>query len=180
MQQIQQGDLTAFAQLVNQYKSYVYTIVFRVVRVAEDAEEASQDVFVKVFQKIKTYNGESKFSTWLYAIAYRTAIDYRRKMNRSPVYADIENDHRELFIANKRTDAPIHSEDQKKFLEQAINMLNSEQALVITLYYLKEFQIKEITEIAKMTTSKVKVLLYRARKNLKEIIYTNFQNELEL
>ena len=178
LQQAQQGDLKAFARLIDQHKAYVYTIIYRIVGSKVDAEEASQDVFVKVFKKLNSYNGESKFTTWLYSIAYRTAIDHKRKMNRIPAYAGIDENISKVFVANSRTDESLDITERRNYLNKAIDMLNDEQAAVITLYYLRDYNIEEIREITEMTKSNIKVILYRARIKLKEIIQNNFQNEL--
>ena len=65
----------AFQQLVERYQNYVFTIVLQIVRTREEAEEAAQDVFLKVYRQLAGFEQKSKFSTWLYTIAYRTAID---------------------------------------------------------------------------------------------------------
>lgn len=178
LQQAQQGDQDAFAKLVDQYKSYVYTIVYRVIGTSAVAEEVSQDVFVKVYRKLNTFTGESKFSSWLFSVAYRTAIDQRRKLQRQPVTSEIQAQHQEYFIAENASDQTIIDTERKHFLQKAIDNLNEEQAGVITLFYLKEHTIQEICEISGMTKSKVKVLLFRARKKLKTILQNNHKNEI--
>ena len=73
------GNTRAFGELVERYQAFVFTIVLRIVKVREEAEEVAQDAFIKAFQSIATYRGESKFSSWLYSIAYRKALDAIRK-----------------------------------------------------------------------------------------------------
>ena len=76
-----QGNTSSYNYLVNNYKDMVYTIAIKIVRNREDAEEVAQDSFIKAFQKLNSFKGESKFSTWLYTIVYRTAISKIRKNN---------------------------------------------------------------------------------------------------
>ena len=76
---VRAGDSSAFSYLVDNYKDMAYTIALKIVRNAEDAEEVAQDSFIKAFQQINTFQGKSKFSTWLYTIVYRTAISKTRK-----------------------------------------------------------------------------------------------------
>ena len=71
---ILQGDSNAYAYLIDKYKNMAYTIAIKIVKNTEDAEEVAQDSFLKAFQKLETFKGDSKFSTWLYTIIYRNAI----------------------------------------------------------------------------------------------------------
>ena len=73
------GDTRAFGTLVTQYKDLVYTVALRVVKVHEEAEEVAQDVFIKAYESLASYRGEAKFSSWLYSITYRKALDRVRK-----------------------------------------------------------------------------------------------------
>ena len=81
IEKVLQGDTSSYNYLVNNYKDMVYTLAIKIVRNHEDAEEVAQDSFVKAFQKLNSFKGESKFSTWLYTIVYRTAISKIRKKN---------------------------------------------------------------------------------------------------
>ena len=77
--QVLKGDTKSFAYLIDKHKDMVYTVALRIIRNREDAEELAQDVFVKAFQSIDKFKKESKFSTWLYRIAYNTSISKVRK-----------------------------------------------------------------------------------------------------
>ena len=66
-----QGETQAFGTLVERYQDFVFTIVYRMVKVREEAEEVAQDSFVKAFESLSSFRGEAKFSSWLYSIAYR-------------------------------------------------------------------------------------------------------------
>src|SRR5436190_18574132 len=79
IKQVLGGDHQAFAALVNRYQNYVYTLVLRMIKSREDAEEVAQDVFVKAYRSLADFRGESKFSTWLYTIANTTSITFLRK-----------------------------------------------------------------------------------------------------
>ena len=79
IEKILQGDTSSFSFLVESYKDMAYTIAMKIVRNAEDAEEVAQDSFVKAYQQLQSFKGNSKFSTWLYTIVYRTAISKIRK-----------------------------------------------------------------------------------------------------
>ena len=81
IEKVLQGDTSSYNYLVNNYKDMEYNLAIKIIRNHEDAEEVAQDSFVKAFQKLNSFKGESKFSTWLYTIVYRTAISKIRKKN---------------------------------------------------------------------------------------------------
>jgi RNA polymerase sigma factor (sigma-70 family) len=69
------GDTSSFGKLVERYQDFVFTIAFRIMKVREEAEEVAQDSFIKAYESLNSFRGESKFSSWLYSIAYRKALD---------------------------------------------------------------------------------------------------------
>jgi RNA polymerase sigma factor (sigma-70 family) len=73
------GDQAAYRSLIDRYQKYVFTIAYNILKNREEAEEAAQDVFIKVYKTLRGFERKSKFSTWLYTIAYRTALDYQKK-----------------------------------------------------------------------------------------------------
>src|SRR5215510_14691733 len=77
--QVLNGDHQAYAQLVNRYQSYVFTLALRFTKNREDAEEVAQDIFVKAYRALADFKGNSKFSTWLYTIVNNTCITFLRK-----------------------------------------------------------------------------------------------------
>lgn len=79
IERIKQGDHEAFSWIVDKYKDLVYTLCIKMLSSEEDAEEAAQDVFVKVYKSINSFRGNSKFSTWIYRITYNQCISYIRK-----------------------------------------------------------------------------------------------------
>ena len=77
------GDANAFAALVDRYKDMVYTLSLRMTGSREEAEELSQDTFIKVYRSLAKFRGESRFSTWLYKVAYNTCLDHLKKIKRT-------------------------------------------------------------------------------------------------
>ncbi len=160
------GDTNAFSHLINKYKDMVFTLVIKIVKSQEDAEEVAQDSFIKAYQKLDSFKGQSKFSTWLYTIAYRNALTKVRKKKLETT--DIDS----YVIDNHKDDhefpqiEAIKNNEQEKYVKQAIENLGETDALLITLFYLNDNSIEEIQEITEMTQSNVKVRLFRARKRL--------------
>jgi len=164
--EVLQGDTNAFTYLIDKYKNMAYTIAIKIVKNTEDAEEVTQDSFLKAYQKLETFKGNSKFSTWLYTIIYRNAISKIRK--KKVVTTDIDS----FVIENHTTDfdfpqiEAIKNGEQKKYIAAAIDNLSEIDALLITLFYLNESSVEEIEKITGLTKSNVKVKIFRARKKL--------------
>lgn len=155
------GEHQLYAELVNKYQSYAYTIALKIVENRPEAEEIAQDGFIKAFRSLSTFNQEAKFSTWLYRIVFNTAITYKRKSKQK--FHSIEN----TIIEHKQeADGFLEREDKKKFIKNALATLNATDRLVITLFYLKELSLDEIAEITSMQANTVKVRLHRARQRL--------------
>jgi len=175
-----QGDTNAFSYLIDKYKNMVYTISIKIVKDHEDAEEIAQDSFLKAYQKLDTFKGESKFSTWLYTIVYRNSISKIRKKN--IVTTDIDA----FVLDNHTTDLEfpqieaIKNGEQKKYVNKAISNLSEIDALLITLFYLNENSVEEIEQITGLTKTNVKVKLFRARKKLFNELSLLLKDELNM
>lgn len=155
------GNRHLYAELVNRYKSYAYTIAVKILENRADAEEAAQDSFVKAFQHLKNFKRDSKFSTWLYRIVFNTAVSYKRK--RKGIFQSIEN----TIIEHKQeADGILERSDKRKYIHQAMQKLNEADKLALTLFYLEEFSLDEIAEITSMQANTVKVRIHRARLRL--------------
>lgn len=162
------GDVSAYASLVAKHKNLVFTIVLKIVNNREDAEEISQDVFLKAYQSLSTFERKSKFSTWLYRIAYNAAISKTRKKKVEMVAIE------DSVISNYSTDEinrnmhELDEDDRQIILEKALKRLPEEDNLLITLFYKNETSIDDISEITGLSVSNVKVKLHRIRKKLYE------------
>ena len=161
-----QGDTNAFAYLINKYKDMVYTIAIKIVKSHEDAEEVAQDSFLKAYEKLDSFKGNSKFSTWLYTIAYRNSITKIRKKK----VATSDIDEYVMDNYSEGSELPqleaIKNGEQQKYVREAIGRLPEKDALLITLFYMNESSVEEIEQITNLTQSNIKVKLFRARKKL--------------
>jgi len=159
------GDSRAYGELVHQYQHMVYTACHRVLRNAEDAEEATQDSFVKAYQHLRGFTGSSKFSTWLFSIAYRTAISHSRRRRTDGGSVDDLQQH----PATDEGMVKNHS-DMKRTLDAALAQLPADDASILSFYYLEEMSVEEIVTVTGLGASNVKVKLHRGRKKLAEIL----------
>jgi len=161
-----QGDTNAFAYLINKYKDMAYTIAIKIVKSHEDAEEVAQDSFLKAYEKLDSFKGNSKFSTWLYTIVYRNSITKIRKKK----VATTDIDDYVMDNYSEGSEFPqieaIKNGEQQKYVREAIDRLPEKDALLITLFYMNESSVEEIEQITNLTQSNIKVKLFRARKKL--------------
>ncbi|MFC4632350.1 RNA polymerase sigma factor [Dokdonia ponticola] len=173
-----EGEVNAFAVLVDRYKHMVYTLSFRMMKTTEDAEEIAQDVFLKAFQKLNTYKGNSKFSTWLYSITYHRCLDMlSRKRKQITHYAsEIQEEITEEKTASILE--AIEADELKGQLEHCIQQLREEEAFLVTLYYLEEQTLEEIAELTGMTKNNVKVKIFRSRKKLYTIMASQLPKDI--
>ncbi len=160
--QVLNGEHTQFSALVERYKNYVYTLVYNILLIEEDAEEVAQDVFIKAFTNLNKFKHDAKFSTWLYRIAFNTAITAKKKQKNS-LYQQID-----VFESTFATDdkSAIETQDRKKYLTIALSRLSEADSTALSLFYLKEFSLEEICDIIDTNLSSLKVRLHRARKRL--------------
>jgi len=160
------GNVSAYASLVAKHKNLVFSIVLKIVNNREDAEEISQDVFLKAYQSLKSFEGKSKFSTWLYRIAYNAAISKTRKKRFEMVPLEdnvIKNYSTDEISQNMNT---LEETDRQAVLEKALHRLPEEDNLLITLFYKNESSMEDISYITGLSLSNVKVRLHRIRKKL--------------
>ncbi|MCF0061036.1 sigma-70 family RNA polymerase sigma factor [Dyadobacter chenwenxiniae] len=163
---VKKGELTSFTFLVDKYKNMAYTIAVKILGNAEDAEDAAQESFVKAYLQINAFQGNSKFSTWLYTIVYRTSVSklQKNKLQFSSLNDEL-TDHYEYDHATPEIDH-LQVAEREKFVKEAIEKLPKIESLLITLYYMNENSIDEIEEITGLSAANIKVKLFRARKIL--------------
>ena len=178
--QVLAGHPAAFRQLVEKYKDYVFTVCFRVLQQREEAEEAAQDVFIKVYRTLGSFEQKSKLSTWLYTVAYRTALDKLRTRKKGNISIDQEDNYLQIpDAADQGAEHSTNAESLKVQLQIAIRQLKPQDAAVVTLFYLKEKSIKEIVEITGLTATNVKTKLHRTRESLKKYLERQLGKEIK-
>jgi len=162
------GDTDAFTALVNKYKDMVFTIIVKIVGNEADAEELSQDVFLKVYHSLGSFKRESRFSTWIYRIAYNASITKTRKkkletqaLNHEVVESYTQDDIQENIYT-------LTPQQQKSFIDKVLTSLPENDYVMITLYHKEDCSVKDISEITGLSESNVKVKLHRIRKRMQK------------
>lgn len=160
---------SALEVLIERYRDYAYNIAIKVTGNREMAEEAVRDSFLKVYQYAGSFKRKAKFSTWLYRIVYTTALATRQTQSNTAGRMEFP----EHFGQFEMVVQPVVMHDRecrKKEIDMALKRLPVEYSLVLTLYYLNEQSIEEISLILGETKDSIKVRLFRARKKVKDIL----------
>lgn len=169
MQQILQGQHQAFAQLVNRHHKKCFQTAWRELLSKADAQDATQIVFMKIWQRPDTYkeNLGATFSTWLYRVTINTCRDIRRKQKN---LTSLDAKRLELISTS-----PIDKIDNRRDIKCAIQKLPDIQRQVINLFYFEELSTKETAEALKLTAKAVESHLMRARKSLKPFLQSTLK-----
>ena len=166
IQRICNGETYLFSSLLNRYSRSIYSLIARIIPSRENAEELTQDTFMKAFKKLDSFKGDCSFSTWLFRIAYNTAVSATRKTRivfpviDEAIINRVTDDAAEAAFEEDANEELLHK------LETAIGKLNIEERMLITLYYSENKPIAEVASILEMSTDNVKIKLFRDRKKL--------------
>ena len=178
IEQVLAGNQSAYADLVRRHQRFVFTLAMRYAKSREDAEEIAQDCFVKAYRSLATFQGQAKFTTWLYSIVYTTAMTFLRKKRVDTDSIDDEGTF--IQVESQASAYDVNNAENKSrsfYLNQAIGQLLPDDAAIITLFYKGEQSLEEIAQALGMEANTVKVKLFRARQRLKEKLERNLKHE---
>ena len=170
---IQSGDRQAFNRLVTEYQQKVINISFGMLSDYEEACDAAQEVFVKIYRYIGGFRGDSSLSTWIYRITKNVCSDFLRKRRENAVSIDDSEKNIEI---NDNSFSPEHSAEKterQRLLRSAISELDENSRTVIVLYEMEDMSYEEISKVLDMPVGTVKSRLNRAREKLKKILLPN-------
>ena len=175
---VRKGNVQAFSILVEKYQKLVYTLALKLLKKPEEAEEMAQDTFIKAFQKLDSYEGKSKFSTWLYSITYNACISELRKRRIEFKSLDdrqiSDQDEQKMHDYYRET----RKEDQEKYVNLALEKLPEDDQVLVTLYYYESQSMDEISMITGLTVSNIKVKIHRARKKMYALLHEMLHEEI--
>lgn len=179
IEKVLNGQTDEFAYLINKHKEMVFSIARQITRNREDAEEITQDVFLKAFRNLNSFRKASRFSTWLYRIAYNETISRVRikRVNTVELEEEITGNISEEEVQNELIG--LDEAEQKALIDNALIRLPEEERILVNMFYMQEQSIHEISMITGLTENNVKVRLHRTRKRiyntLNEIINKEFR-----
>jgi RNA polymerase sigma-70 factor (ECF subfamily) len=177
IERVKAGDKEAFTGLVNSYKDMIYTVCLRMLNSEADAEEAAQDVFVKAFRSMGSFQARSKFSTWLYRIAYNNCISViRKKVKMIDLVDEVPEGEVDEMAMNGLEN--LSAQERSRYLKIAIDSLAETDAVVVTLFYYDELSLEEIAQLTGLTSSNIRIKLHRSRKLMYRVICENLKSEV--
>jgi RNA polymerase sigma factor (sigma-70 family) len=172
------GDVNAFAHLVDAYKNMVFSLAFKMTKNREEAEEISQDTFIKAYKNIHKFKADSKFSTWLYRIVYHACLDAIKKNKNHNNSSEINEITYNQIASVDTILQGIERKERAKVINDCLLKLPEEERSLIWMFYFDELSLKEIIEVTQISEANLKVKLHRARKKLLVIVKENVAPEI--
>src|SRR4030067_3195777 len=165
LNQVQKGNQEAFTQLVETYQRPVFNLCYRMLGDASEAEDASQETFLRVYKNIKNYHHKRPFSPWLLSIAAHHCIDQLRKRRMVVVSMD-DLPYLDPPDSSPGPEATFYLRENQKKVEDLLKSLNPHDRAAVVMYYWYDFSYDEIAHSLSLTVSAVKSRLHRARLTL--------------
>lgn len=166
------GSIEAYEELVLLYSKKIYNYCYGMTSSKENAEDLTQDVFIKVYKHISKFKKESQFSTWIYKIAHNACMDFFRKNKTSTasliwINSEGEEEISEIPSEEKSLDEIVIAAEQREMVREAIGRLKPEYKSVVILRELRDMSYDEISKVLNMPLGTVKSYISRARAELK-------------
>jgi RNA polymerase sigma-70 factor (ECF subfamily) len=168
------GDAASFEPLIEKYSPRVFATARRYARRESEIEDIVQEVWLKAYQKLKSFRGEAPFEHWLMRLAVRTCYDFLRshQRNRESAFSDLsepEDDWLERFIHQPGA-AAEDSDAARQLVQRVLQHLSPAARLVITLLEIEDRSVKEISKLTGWSVPLVKVRAFRARAEMRKIL----------
>jgi RNA polymerase sigma-70 factor (ECF subfamily) len=177
---VQSGDLESFSFLVERYEKKLKRYARKFLANPEDINDIAQEIFIKAYVNIKSFDIEKKFSPWIYRIAHNELVNLLKKKEKNPLlFFDADT----LFphpVSREETDRKTQSDEIKKLLDKCLNQIPSKYREPLLLFYMEELSYNEIAEVMRVPISTVGVRLKRGKRMLKNIcdkLNLNYGNE---
>ncbi len=173
-----EGNTEAFESIYRAYSGFVYNVAFRVVNNIDEAQEVTQEVFLAVYQKLKSFKFKSSLKTWVYRIAVNMAIDYARKRSREQDHTVLYENNNKLNKAIDPVGENIEREQQEKTISTLLEALSPDQRVCIVLRSVEGLSYQEIAESLNININTVRSRLKRAREKLIALRKEMVKNEM--
>jgi RNA polymerase sigma-70 factor (ECF subfamily) len=172
------GSADAFRDIVSQNQSFLYSVAYRFLGRAEDAEDVVQESFIRMWKSLSTYRNEAKLSTWLYKIAVNLCLDVLKSSHRKQQTASLEvSDHvsEEWNLSQRAADHELQASELHVLIQEAASELTPKQKAVFILRDLEGLPVEEVSNILSMSAGNVKSNLYYARQQMSEKLKMYYQ-----
>ena len=175
--QILNGEKRQYALLVARYQDRAFSLAVRMLKNREEAEEASQDAFVRAFNALGSFQGTAAFGTWLYRIVYNVCLT---RLGRRTKGLQLDEYSEESEAVNPESDDTLkllEVDDLATHVKKGIDMLPAKYSSILAMFYLQELSYEEICEVTGLPLGTVKVQLFRARANLQKQLREELRDE---
>jgi RNA polymerase sigma-70 factor, ECF subfamily len=162
------GDERAFAELVTRYQTAVYNLAYRMLGDAGEAEDAAQEVFLRIYRRLATYDADHRFSTWVLSIASHYCIDLLRR--KRPWLVPLENISNWMRARTRGPEAAALAVEQQDIVRGLLAKLPEHYRLVLLLRYWHDLGYEEIAQVVDLPVSTIKARLHRARNALAALV----------
>ena len=184
IRQLQNHQENAYGVLLDAYKQKVFSTCLSFVPNKEDAEDIAQEVFVEIFNSIKTFKGNSKLSTWIFRITTNKCLEFIRRKNTKKRFAFLQSitgntiplDKTNYFTNMNHPGVLLENKELSETLFIAVNQLPEVQRIVFTLHKIDGKSYQEIGAIVQKSLSSVESLMFRAKKNLQKLLENYYKN----
>jgi RNA polymerase sigma-70 factor (ECF subfamily) len=166
---IRKGNSSDYSIIVNRYKNKAFSMLKRMLKNEFDAEEVLQDCFLKAYNSLNSFKGEAKFSTWFYRIVYNTSLT-RLSSQKRKTETEMTSVEDHFNLESEYRSDEIERKDVNQLIQDTISKLPERYSAIITMFYLSEMSIEEISEVTGMSISNVKVMLHRSRNSLRDLV----------
>lgn len=167
---VQQGNADAFGILVERFEAKMLRYARKFLFGIHDAEDLTQEVFIKAYINIRSFDTSRKFSSWLYRIAHNEFINKLKKNERQPLSFFDPDTLWPQLVAKETSDREVNITDMRQILDRGLGQIDSKYREVLVLYYYEEMEYKEISEVLRIPTSTVGVRLNRGKKQLQTLL----------
>lgn len=171
VREVMNGSLSSFEDLIERYQKTIFNLVAVLVGDQEDAKDITQDIFVKAFEKMDTFNFKYKFFSWLYRIAINESLTWKR---RNPRMSSLHETEFTSIPANQS-----ESPETGEYLKAGLSILPHNYQTLLILKYLCDLSYEEIAEISKISVKKVRSRLFIAREKLRLVLIEKGYPEYE-
>ena len=169
LRRCQQGDESALAALINEFSSKIFRLAYRILSDAGMAEEATADVFAKVWRTARQWRGDSQAATWLYRVGYNTVIDRSRRRRPIAEPPDANVPDPRPGPLQQALQAEEHCQNTRR-VRDALEQLSEADRGLVHLYYFEQMPLSELVGIVEAKRDVLKMRLARARQKLRELL----------
>jgi len=184
VQHVLDGDVRAFGLLVDKHKAKAMTLAVRILKNREDAEEALQDAFVRVYRALSSFEWQSSFSTWFYRIVYNVCATAAGKRNGkyqiSLDVVDEDGPRLEIESDELQPDMRMESDEFSKIVREEVEKLPFAYGSTFTLFVIQEMSYEEIVQVMGLPLGTVKARIFRARALLRKAIVKRMDHSLAI